>query len=43
MTEFSQVISSLDAGGFYHDYVKEIYNVLGRVAIEASKLELESV
>ena len=43
MTEFSQVISSLDAGGHYHDYVKEIYNVLGRVAIEASKVELETI
>lgn len=42
MTEFSQVISSLDAGGHYHDYVKEIYNVLGRVAIQASNLELEA-
>lgn len=43
MTEFSQVISSLDAGGFYHDYVREIYQVLGRVAVEASKLELDAV
>lgn len=43
MTEFSQVISSLDAGGQYHDYVKEVYNVLGQVAIEASRVELDTV
>ena len=29
MTEFSQVISALDAGGRLHDYVKGIYQALG--------------
>nr|DAP08352.1 MAG TPA: hypothetical protein [Bacteriophage sp.] len=29
MTEFSQVISSLDAGGYLHDYVTQIYQQLG--------------
>ena len=29
MTEFSQVISSLDAGGYLHDYVAQIYQQLG--------------
>ncbi len=43
MTEFSQVISSLDAGGHYHDFVKEVYEVLGQVAIEASQAELQAV
>ena len=43
MTEFSQVISSLDANGFYHDYVKDIYEVLGRLSIEASQVELDSI
>ena len=43
MTEFSQVISSLDANGFYHDYVRDIYEVLGKASIEASQFELEGV
>lgn len=43
MTEFSQVISSLDAGGHYHNYVKQVYEVLGKVALEASASELEGV
>lgn len=43
MTEFSQVISSLAAGGQYHDFVKEVYNILGRVALEASKVEMDSI
>lgn len=43
MTEFSQVISSLDAGGRLHDYVSQIYETLGEVAIQLSKIELDSV
>lgn len=43
MTEFSQVITSLDDGGRLHDYVCQIYNVLGQVALQASGVELEAV
>ena len=43
MTEFSQVITSLDAGGRMHDYVRQIYTVLGQVALQASGVELEAV
>lgn len=43
MTEFSQVISSLDAGGRLHDYVKQIYQVLGQVAIEQAQIELHAL
>ena len=43
MTEFSQVISSLDAGGRMHDYVKTVYKVLGQVALEQSQLELDAI
>ena len=43
MTEFSQVISSLDAGGHYHEFVKEVYDILGQVAIEASQAEISAV
>ena len=43
MTEFSQVISSLDAGGRLHDYVSQIYETLGEVAIQLSKIELDAV
>ena len=43
MTEFSQVITSLDAGGRMHNYVRQIYNVLGKVALELSNIEIEAV
>ena len=43
MTEFSQVISSLDAGGRLHEYVSQIYETLGEVAIQLSKIELDAV
>lgn len=43
MTEFSQVISSLDAGGRLHGYVRQIYDVLGRVALEQSQLEVNAL
>lgn len=42
MTEFSQVITSLDAGGRMHNYVRQIYNVLGKVALELSNIEIEA-
>lgn len=43
MTEFSQVISSLDAGGRLHSYVRQIYNVLGQVALEQAQLEVSAL
>lgn len=43
MTEFSQVISSLDAGGRLHDYVSQIYETLGDVALQLSQVELDAV
>lgn len=43
MTEFSQVITSLDAGGRMHNYVRQIYNVLGQVALQLSNIEIEAV
>ena len=43
MTEFSQVISSLDAGGRLHNYVSQIYKTLGEVAIQLSQIELDAV
>ena len=43
MTEFSQVISSLDAGGRLHDYVSQIYEALGEVAVQLSQIELDAV
>ena len=39
MTEFSQVISALDAGGRLHGYVKDIYYALGDMAIRESQNE----
>jgi DNA-directed RNA polymerase specialized sigma54-like protein len=36
----SQVISSLDATGLYHDEVSEIYKALGRQTIKASEIEI---
>ena len=43
MTEFSQVISSLDAGGYLHDYVTQIYQQLGQTALDLSRVELDAV
>lgn len=43
MTEFSQVISSLDAGGYLHDYVSQIYEQLGQTALDLSGVELDAV
>lgn len=43
MTEFSQVISSLDAGGYLHDYVSQIYEQLGATALDLSQVELEAI
>lgn len=43
MTEFSQVISSLDAGGRLHEYVSQIYETLGKLAVDLSQIELDSI
>lgn len=43
LTEMSQVISSIDAGGQHHDEVKELYTALGRLALTASKVELSRI
>ena len=43
MTEFSQVISALEAGGFLHKYAKQVYSDLGRVAAIASQMEIDAV
>ena len=43
MTEFSQVIASLEAGGFLHKYAKQVYQDLGKVAAVASKVEIDTV
>lgn len=43
MTEFSQVISSLDAGGRLHGYVSQIYETLGKLAVDLSQIEINSI
>ena len=43
MTEFSQVISALEAGGFLHKYAKQVYSDLGKVAAIASQMEIDAV
>lgn len=43
MTEFSQVITALEAGGYLHKYAKQVYQDLGRIAVIASKLEIDTV
>lgn len=43
MTEFSQVISSLDAGGRLHGYVSQIYETLGKLAVDLSQIEIDSI
>lgn len=43
MTEFSQVISALEAGGRLHHMSKQVYRTLGELAIRASQIEIETV
>ena len=43
LTEFSQVISSLDAGGKVHDIAKSVYNNLASVARQTSITEFEAL
>lgn len=43
MTEFSQVITALEANGRTHQLDKQVYYTLGRIARNASKMELEAL
>lgn len=43
LTEMSQVISAIDAGGYYHKEVSELYKAIGHLALEASKVELSKI
>lgn len=43
MTEFSQVIAALEAGGNLHKYSKQVYSDLGRVAMISSSVELDTL
>ena len=43
MTEFTQVISALEAGGRLHHLTKQVYQALGQLALQASSLEINAV
>lgn len=43
MKEFSQVITALTAGGYYHGNVKQIYKVLQIISDNSSALEKQSI
>lgn len=43
MTEFSQVIAALEAGGRLHDIADLTYQDLGRVALTTAKVELQAL
>lgn len=43
MTEFTQVISALEAGGRLHNVVKDVYQALGKLALQASQIEVDAV
>lgn len=43
MKEFTQVISALVAGGRNHEYIKQIYRQLGKVAIDVAEEELNAI
>lgn len=42
MTEFSQVISALEAGGRLHHLTRQVYKALGELAIRASNIEINA-
>lgn len=42
MTEFSQVISALEAGGRLHHMSKQVYRTLGELAVKASQTEIKT-
>lgn len=43
MTEFSQVVSALEAGGRLHNSAKQVYKALGKIALVASQIEVDAV
>lgn len=43
LTEPSQVVTALESGGSLHKYAKQVYKDLGRIAITASKIEVDTV
>ena len=43
LTEMSQVISAIDAGGYYHEEVAELYQAIGQLALQASRVELTKI
>lgn len=43
MTEYSQVILALEAGGYLHSYARQVYYDLGEFAVTSSKVELDAV
>ena len=43
LTEFSQVIAALEAGGRLHDRTKLVYKSLGQLSVLVSKLEIDAV
>lgn len=43
MTEFSQVLSALNVGGALHEYVSEVYELLGKTALEIAKVEMSAL
>lgn len=43
MTEFSQVLSALNVGGALHEYVSEVYELLGKTALEIAKVEMDAL
>lgn len=43
LTEMSQVISAIDAGGYYHKEVSELYQAIGYLALKASQVELNKI
>lgn len=43
MTEFSQVISALEAGGRLHDLAVMVYNDLSKLAVQTSSIEMEAL
>lgn len=43
MTEFTQVITALEANGRTHHIAKQIYRALGTIATQASKVEIDQI
>lgn len=43
MTEFSQVVAALEAGGRLHNSAKQVYKALGKIALIASQVEVKAV